>query len=235
MPTVMALPFGDRVYLVDTFRGDLVRDVTVPDRQTRLAFIGDRQLFVKAERADAGCRFTVEAFDVTSGSSVWREEGFDLDTARGAGCEQRENPIGAGGRLVVTGSDARPMLVEADQADRTWTGPPGAQVLATDGLLAVVLAPDRQSLSVIDAATTGGRTVWSGELGLDPQAAITPSLVIVRDSDGGRLLVLQRSSMRVSLEIKTKVDVIGYGRSAILLTSGRSIGYHSVSGSRSSG
>jgi hypothetical protein len=234
LPTVMALPFGDRVHLVDTFAGRLLREVAVPDRQTRVAFIGDRQLFVRAERADSGCRFTVEALDVTSGDSVWREDGFDLDTARGAGCEQRENPIGAGGRLVVTGSDARPMLVEADQAARTWTGPPGAQVLATDGLLAVVLAPDRQSLSVIDAAAPGGRTVWSGELGLDPLAAITPNLVIIRDTDAGRLLALQRGSMRVVLEVKTKVDVIGYGRSGILLTSGRSIGYLPVGGTRAS-
>ena len=43
---------------------------------------------------------------------------------------------------MVTGSDAKPMLVEADKAARTWIGVPGEKVLATDGLLAVILAAD---------------------------------------------------------------------------------------------
>jgi hypothetical protein len=227
IPTVMPLVFDDRVVAVDTNRRRVVAEATAPDRETRVTFLGDRMLFVRAERADAGCRFRVEAFDVGSGSSVWVESGFDLDTARGAGCEQREDPVGGGSKLVVNGSDARPMLVNADLADRVWTGAPGARVLATDGLLAVVVGPDRQTVSVIDAVTPDGRTVWSGELGLDPQAAITDEMVILRDADRGRLFVLDRNiaPLRQVLELKTKAEIAGYGADAIVLTSGRSIGY----------
>jgi hypothetical protein len=170
----------------------------------------------------------VEAFDVATGVSQWTESGFDLDTARGAGCEQRLDPMGSGSRLVVNGSDARPMLVEADRAVKTWTGVPGERVLATDGLLAVIVGADRQQVQVIDAAVPGGAPLWTGEVGLDPEAAITESFVIIRDADKGRLIVLRRGSMTIKLDIKTKSDVVGFGHDAILLGSGRSVGYHSV-------
>jgi outer membrane protein assembly factor BamB len=228
IPPVMPLLFDDQIYVVDTVEHRVLRQAAAPDRQTRVTFLGDRMLHVRADRADAGCTFVVEAFDVDSGAVVWTEHGFDLDTARGAGCEQREDPIGAGSKLVVNGSDARPMLVGADEAERIWTGPPGARVLATDGLLAVVVGPDRKSVSIIDAVTPDGRTVWSGELGLDPTAAITSSMVILRDTDGGRLIVVGRTSKTVVLELKTRADVAGYGPTGIVLTSGRSIGYYPV-------
>jgi outer membrane protein assembly factor BamB len=229
IPIYLVLTIDGRIYVVSTDRGD-VRDLAAPDRDTRVAFIGGRLLFVHTERADSGCHFNVEAFDVESGESRWTEPGFDLDTARGAGCEQRQDPLGAGARLVVTGSDAKPMLVEADRAERTWTGVPGERVLATDGLLAVILAADGTHVKVIDAATAGGRTLWAAEVGLDAQAAITEFFVIIRDADAGKLLVLRKgtSTMSVKLELKSKADVLGAGRSAILISTARYVGYHQV-------
>jgi len=229
MPTVMALPAGDKVLLVDTFAGRLLREATVPDREMRVAFVGDRLLFVRAERAEAGCRYLVEAFDVESGNSAWKEAGFDLDTARGAGCEQREDPMGVGGRLVVTGTDAKPMLVEADNAARTWTGVPGERVLATDGRLVAIMAADRKTVRLVDAAAPDARALWSGAGGMDPQAAVTSAWVLILDRDARKLTVLQRSSMRPALTIETTSDVIGYGSTGIVITSGRSIGYFPLS------
>jgi hypothetical protein len=226
IPPVMPLLIDERIYAVDTAEPRVVREAAPPDRQTRVTFLGDRMLHVRAERADAGCRFVVEAFDVVSGATAWIENGFDLDTARGAGCEQREDPIGVASKLVVNGSDARPMLVGAHAAERIWTGPPGSRVLATDGLLAVILEPDRKTVQIIDVGTPNGRTVWSGQLGLDPQAAVAGPMVILRDTDQGRLLVLRRGSMAVALDLKTKAEVAGFGTSGIVLASGRSIGFH---------
>jgi hypothetical protein len=226
IPPVMPILIDDRIYAVDTAEHRVLREAAPPDRQTRVTFLGDRMLHVRAERAEAGCRFVVEAFDVTSGTSVWTENGFDLDTARGAGCEQREDPIGVASKLVVNGSDARPMLIGADAAERIWTGPPGSRVLATDGQLAVILEPDRKTVQIIDVGAPDGRRVWSQELGLDPQAAIAGSMVILRDTDRGQLLVLRRGTMAVALNLKTKADIAGFGASGIVLTSGRSIGFH---------
>lgn len=235
IPPVMPIVIDDRIYVVDTAEHRVVREVDAPDRQTRVTFLGDRMLHVRADRAEAGCQFAVEAFDLFSGASVWSEPGFDLDTARGAGCEQRDDPMGSGSKLVVNGSDARPLLVDADKAERDWVGPPGARVLATDGRLAVILEPDRKTVRVIDVVVPDGRVLWSGELGLDPQAAVTTTMVILRDSDRGRLFVLRRGPrMNVALDLRTRADVAGFGASAIVLTSGRSIGYHPVRTSNSS-
>jgi hypothetical protein len=226
IPPVMPLIIDERIYAVDTAEHRVVREAAAPDRQTRVTFLGDRMLHVRAERAEAGCRFLVEAFDVDSGETAWIENGFDLDTARGAGCEQREDPLGAASQLVVNGSDARPMLIGASAAERIWIGPPGSRVLATDGSLAVILEPDRQTVHVIDVGRPDGRTVWSRQLGLDPQAAVTGPMVILRDTDRGQVLVLRRGSMAVALELKTRADIAGFGTSGIVLTSGRSIGFH---------
>jgi hypothetical protein len=230
IPTYLVLTLNDRVFVVNTFRGVLIREFAAPSRDIRVAFLGDRLLYVRTERADAGCHFHVEAFDIETGESRWAEPGFDLDTARGAGCEQRQDPLGAGARLVVNGSDAKPMLVEVDQAVRTWTGVPGERVLATDGLLAVILAADGTHVKVIDAATVDGRTLWTGAVGLDAQAAITRAFVIIRDADAERLLVLRKgsTSMSVKLELKSKATVVGAGADGILLSTARYVGYHQV-------
>jgi hypothetical protein len=229
LPPIMAMEYDDKIHVVDTATHSIVRETVAPDRETRVSFIGDRMLFVRAAPAEAGCTFQVQAFDVDSGATVWQEDGFNLDTAQGAGCEQRQDPLGAGGRLVVNGTDARPMLVTADDAARIWTGAPGAKLLASDGELAVVVAPDRQTVSIIDASVPDGRTVWTGQVGLDPNAAVTRDMVIIRDSDQGRLLVLRRFTMQVKLDIKTRSDVAGYGRSGIVITTARSIGFEAVS------
>ena len=236
IPTHLVFTIDRSLFIVETNHRDdadavvRVREVAAPDRETRVSFIGGRLLFIRAERADAGCHFRVEAFDIESGESEWTEPGFDLDTARGAGCDQRLDPLGAGARLVVTGSDAKPMLVEADKAARTWTGVPGEKVLATDGLLAVILAADGTNVKVIDAATVGGRTLWAAQVGFNAKAAITESFVIIRDVDAGKLLVLRRgaSTMSVKLELKSKADVVGVGANAILLSTARYVGYHEV-------
>jgi hypothetical protein len=102
-------------------------------------------------------------------------------------------------------------------------------VLATDGRLAVILEPDRKTVRVIDAVIPQGRNLWSGELGLDPEAAITATMVILRDSDRGRLFVLRVGfPMSVVLELKSRAEIAGFGANAIVITSGRSIGYHHV-------
>jgi outer membrane protein assembly factor BamB len=238
LPTHLVFTIEGRIYIVETRHRDdtdpatppRVREVAAPDRETQVSFIGGRLLFVRAERADAGCHFKVEAFDIESGESEWVEPGFDLDTARGAGCDQRLDPLGAGARLVVTGSDAKPMLVEADKAARTWTGVPGEKVLATDGLLAVILAADGTHVTVIDAASAGGRVLFQARVGFNAKAAITQSFVIIKDVAASKILVLRRgaSTMSVKLELKSKADVVGVGVNAILISTARYVGYHEV-------
>jgi hypothetical protein len=40
--------------------------------------------------------------------------------------------------------------------------------------------------------------------------------------------VLRRAFMTVALDLKTRADIAGYGPAGIVLSSGRSVGYHPV-------
>src|SRR4030095_7839292 len=86
IPTHLVFTIESRIYIVETGLIDdtdparsgrsRVREIIAPDRETQVSFIGGRLLFVRAERADAGCHFRVEAFDIESGESEWVEPGF---------------------------------------------------------------------------------------------------------------------------------------------------------------
>ncbi|HLT10639.1 MAG TPA: hypothetical protein VK028_07520, partial [Micromonosporaceae bacterium] len=224
-PPLLGLPVDGRIYLVDTFRGTYVREIVPPDRQTRLAVSNDRYLYVHAQPSAAGCTYWVEAFDYLTGESRWREEGFNLDTASGAGCEQRREPLGRGGQLVVTGADNRPRLVRAAQAEETWVGVPGEQVLATDGELALVAGADRSRLTLIDVQRPKAEPIWDTTAGLGAKAAITARQIIIVDRDKEQLIVLSRTGTVVRLQVKTSATLIGYGSSGVVLASGRKVGY----------
>jgi outer membrane protein assembly factor BamB len=118
------------------------------------------------------------------------------------------------------------MLVNADTGDPEWTGIPGEKVLAADYGIAVVESADRKTVKVIDVLAVPAKVTWTGEMGVDPQAAVTQEWVIIRDGDAGRLLVFRRFGMAQRLEIKTSATVIGYGPTGILISSGRRVGFH---------
>ena len=226
VPAVFALPVDGRIEPVDTYHQSLAPAVTPPDRLTRVAASSDQILFVHAQRASSGCVYRVQAFNYATAKPSWSKDGYDLSTASGAGCEQRKDPLGADRHLVVTSSANAPMLVNADTGEPEWTGVPGEKVLAADFGIAVVASVDRKTVKVVDVLAIPARVNWTGEMGTDPQAAVTPDWVIVRDGDAGKLLVFKRLGMEKKLEIKTSATVVGYGPTGILIASGRRVGFH---------
>jgi hypothetical protein len=225
LPPVIGLDVQGRIQMIDTFRGVRVREVTAPDRETRVAFSGERLIYSHAERGDTSCRFRLEAFDYRTNSPAWQRDGLDLDTASGAGCEQRRDPLGAGNRLVAVRGDNHPTLIGAVDGQPVWTGVPGERILATDGELAVVVAADRKTVRVLDLLGVEQRAVWTATMGLDPEAAVTPNLVIIRDGDSGRVVVLSHVGARLLRDIKTKSTIVGHGPQGLIVASGRRIGY----------
>jgi outer membrane protein assembly factor BamB len=229
LPPVIGLTVDGRLQVIDTVAGTRLREFTAPDRQTRVALSNGRILLSHAEPGASGCRYWVEALDAKTGQSQWRKDGYDLDTASGAGCEQRRDPLGAGNRLVARGSDNVPRLLDVATGEPMWTGVPGERVLATDGLLAVVEGADRKTVRVLDLLDAHQVAVWLGEVGLDSKAVITREFVIISDSDKGRVIVLNHGS-RVLADVKTKASLVGYGPAGLVLASGRKIGFIPVSG-----
>jgi outer membrane protein assembly factor BamB len=225
VPTVIGLTVDGRVQIIDTIDGKRLREVTAPDRQTRLTLSSGRILLSHAEPGLSGCRYWLEALDAKTGVSQWRKDGYDLGTASGANCEQRRDPLGAAGRLVVRGADNIPTLLDVATGAPMWSGAAGERILATDGLLLVVEGVDRRTVRVIDVLAADQRAVWSGQLGIGSQATVTRELVILSDLDQGRVIVLNHSGLGTLKEIKTKATIVGYGANGLLLGSGRRIGY----------
>ena len=79
------------------------------------------------------------------------------------------------------------------RASRSGPGCPGEKVLAADFGVAVVASVDRKTVKVVDVLAVPARVTWTGAMGVDPQAAVTPDWVIVRDGDAGRVLVFSGS------------------------------------------
>jgi hypothetical protein len=226
LPPVIGLTIDGRVQVIDTVVGERVREVTPPDRQTRIALSGERVLFVHAEPAgDGGCRFWIAATDYRGGATVWRKDALNLDTASGVGCEQRRSPLGAGNRLIATQADGRPTLIAASDGRSVWTGAAGERILATDGELAVVQGADRKTVRVHDLLDPQSRPVWTGEFGVDPEAAVTRDHVIIRDADKDRVVVLSHFGLSTLREFKSKATIVGQGGQGLLLASGRKIGF----------
>src|SRR4030095_3869696 len=107
-------------------------------------------------------------------TSVWRHEGYNLDTADQIGCEQRREPLGSGGLLSAVRGDNHPVLLDGAHGSERWTGEVGEKVLATDGALAVIESADRQNVRIIDLLDSG-RQAWTAQLGGDPGAAGQPT------------------------------------------------------------
>jgi outer membrane protein assembly factor BamB len=225
VPPVIGLTVGDRVQIIDTVEGKRLREVTAPDRQTRLALFNGRILLSRAEPGSTGCRYSLEALDARTGASLWRNEGYDLGTVSGGDCEQRRDPLGAGGRLVARGADNVPRLLDVATGQPVWSGAVGEQILATDGLLVAVEGADRRTVRIVDVLASDQRALWSGQLGLGSQATVTREFVILTDVDQGRVIVLNHNGLSKLKEIKTGAIVVGYGESGLVLGSGRRIGY----------
>jgi hypothetical protein len=221
-PSVIALLIDGRVQVVDLVEGRVLREIDPHGLLTRVSVAGGRVIITKASRGESACRYVVEAFDVQTGASVWRQEGYDLDTASGIGCEQRRDPLGRGGLLSAVRGDNHPVLLDAADGSERWVGQLGERVLATDGALAVIEGADRQTARLIDLLD-GNTVAWSLKLGENPDAAVTSRAVLVRDSTNDRLVVLSRSGVLLR-DLKTDSELIGYGRIGIVLASGRTVG-----------
>lgn len=225
LPPVIGLTVDDKVQIINTVDGTRLREITAPDRQTRLSLANGRILLSHAEPGASGCRFWLEALDAKTGQSQWRKDGYDLNTASGAGCEQRRDPLGAGGQLVVRGSDNIARLVDVSTGEPVWSSAVGERIVATDGLLVVVEGTDRTSIRVVDVLAADQRVVWSGQLGIGARATVTREFVLLADVDKGRIVVLNHNGLGLLKQIKTKADVVGYGPGGLLLGSGRRMGY----------
>jgi outer membrane protein assembly factor BamB len=226
-PDVLGFPFGDRLLVVDAVEGRLLREVSQTDRHNRAIVTAGRLLFAKSERIGSGCHFSVEALDPDSGEPVWQREGLDVGSTSGAGCEQRNDPIGGGEVLSSVDRDNRPVLLRTRDGQQLWKGQLGEEVVAIDGELAAIRSVDHATVRIIDLLD-GNSVVAERDADSPPQVAITQCSLFFLGPPRNQLVVLGRDGVTVRAEAKLLSTIVGYGDNGVVVAAGRTVGVLSL-------
>jgi hypothetical protein len=226
-PEFMALPFEDKVVVIDASSGVQVREVKVDDRRTRVAVIGNQMLTIKAVHQDSGCRYTVRAVQAIpegpTDPTSWDNQQLDFGTADGIGCEQTKWPVGDGHLIRVLNPKGQQLLISADSGKTVYAAPLGAEILTTDSTRLVQRDPGNKTISLY--SVQGGDARWSRAAGKNQDIAITSNAVLILDHPDRMFFALDPVDGRELINVKTRGSFLGYGSSGVLLSEGRSVGY----------
>ncbi|GAA1880395.1 hypothetical protein GCM10009687_55840 [Asanoa iriomotensis] len=226
MPPMLGLPIDDKVFVVDTAVGQVVRELT-PERDERLVVVGGRVLRIKAVSADGSCYFSVVASDAATGGQVWRNAGINMRTAKDGGCAQRDDP--GGGRNVVVGvaADARELVIDAYDGRILFTGAPGERLLGVDDRYAVARTADGGALRSVEL---GGRGKWQRPTQPKSSVALTEPAVVVVDQKPDRIIALHPGTGAELVNVRSEADVLAVGPAGMIIVSGRDMAYLPFSG-----
>jgi hypothetical protein len=219
MPIMLGFPLGGKVQVVNTGNGRRV-GAAESGQTTRVVVVGGRLLYSTAQRKGGQCRYALEARDPASGESVWRRDGYDLRTASGAGCEQRRDPSGTGGALAAVRGDNREVLLSAATGAELWVGAAGEQVLATDGLVALIRTAGGKAVKAVDLGSQDA--LWQHTAGSGVEASLNRNAALIIDT--GRVRAVEIGTGQVVIDVRTTARVAGCGPEGIVLASGRTIG-----------
>jgi outer membrane protein assembly factor BamB len=223
MPSLMGLPDGGRVRVVDTARGRVVQTVD-PGPEQRIAVTGGRVLTVTGEARDGTCYYSVTASDPPDSGAVWSRDGLNLRTAdNGSACKQDRDP--AGGDDVVLGVDpvGREQLLAAHDGRVLWRGGKDQDVLALNDRYAVIRSADGRTLSGHGFAN--GKTLWQRKVNDGASAALSPHAAIIANTSPRRIIAVAPGSGRVLVEARTEAKVFATGPSGLLAVDGRDMAY----------
>ena len=222
LPSLMGLPDGGRVRIVDTATGKVVQTVT-PKPEERVSVAGGRVLTVTGEAGDGTCYYSVVATDPGAGV-VWQRTGLNLRTAdNGSSCKQNRDP--AGGDDVVLGVDpvGREELIAAHDGRRLWYGAKGQDVMAVNDAHAVIRSDDKRQFSGRSFST--GDVTWRRDVNDGASAALTPYAAIVANTSPRRVVALAPSSGRVLVDARTEASVFATGPDGLIVVDGRDMAY----------
>jgi len=226
MPPMLGLPIDNRVYVVDTAAGKVVREIE-PERDERVVVVGGRVLRIKAVAADGTCYFSVVASDAATGGEVWRNAGINLRTAKDGGCAQRDDP--AGGRNVIVGvaADARELVIDAYDGRILFTSAPGEHLLGVDDRYAVVRTADG---SAVHSVELGGRGTWRRASGPKSNVALTQPAVVMVEEKPDKIIALNPGTGKELVNVRSEADVLAVGPAGMIIVSGRDLAYLAFQG-----
>jgi hypothetical protein len=223
MPRYLAFLQDHRVQIIDTAAAKRVREEDVPlDAQS--VVVANRTVRASAATRNGGCRYQVTGRDAGSGAQVWRNDGYDLGTTGGVGCEPRREPAGAGTVLVATRGDNRPVFMSAvDGRDLAVAGP-DETILGTDGEYGLIRSADRKKIRAV-SLTRGGATAWTRDAPTTARVGLTPYAIFIADAEGATITALDPATGQVKLNLASTAAVLGVHADGVVLGHGRTVGF----------
>jgi hypothetical protein len=227
MPRYLGYMIDRKVQVVDTEAGRRVREEEVPN-DARSVVAGNRTVRTVGDKQGDNCAFVVTGRDAGSGGSVWRQEGYDLQTTGGAGCEPRRDPAGDGTALVAVRDDGRAVVLSVVDGRELAVAAPEETILGTNGEVVVVRSRDGKRLRAISLGTGGA--AWARDSQPSAKVGVTDVAVFITDAATDRLVAVDPGSGQVRLSIESGAEVLGFSPSGVMLGRGRTIGYMAFSG-----
>lgn len=219
VPTAAGLVIDGNVTMINPRTGKRFGDADVDDT-TQVRVAGGLVLRLTARPRDGGCRYTAEARR-PGGGRAWRQDGYDPGTVDGAACEQRREPMLAGGMLAVTRDDSRPAVVDIATGRPRWTGAKGDKVLAVASEAAAVRAADG-SAAVVNLKT--GRQVWHDKVAGKVEVVGTPYALVFLAATANRLIAIDPTGT-VRRNVEGSPSILAASAGGLVLASGRTLGY----------
>jgi outer membrane protein assembly factor BamB len=225
-PALIGLSFDDDVHAVDTSNGHDLG--TFRRTSTTRMVVADKEIIeaTVSARGDT-CYSTILARNPRTGSVIWRQPGYNARTAGGLGCEQHEDPVGAGSALLTSDPVGRDAVLSVRTGSVLFRAPVGDRVVATNGDIAVTRTADKKSLYAIDLSS--GHRLWTRAADLHAEVGIAPHGVILADPVNEKLVVLSPSTGAELLDVKSGATILGVGTHQVIVSIGRSLGPLSVS------
>lgn len=222
LPRLVGVVVNRRITVLDTRSGAVVGR-HAPNVHTQVMVTDGRVLSLAARPvSDGGCRYLVRGGQ-PSGRQVWQRAGYDPGTVSGSGCEQRSDPVVAGGVLVAVAPDGRPALIGIRSGEIRWTGAPRDTLLAVAGRVAVVRVAKTGRLSALDPRT--GRKLWDRAAHRRAHVVATDHAVLISESEAGTITAVSPDGGGVLGLWRSQATPVGVDRAGLVLASGRTVGY----------
>jgi outer membrane protein assembly factor BamB len=221
-PALIGLRMGDQIHVIDTVHGKALH-VFTPDKTQRIVVTPDIVLSDTATLRGNSCYYQESGLDPATGRQIWHENGYNLGTSSGLGCDQRHDESGGGDMILGTNTAGRDLVLDASTGHLRYTAPAGEHVVAMDATLAVLSSTDGDEIHAIDLGT--GKQLWSQASHRDATVGVMPDYVVSADpTDAGKITAYGRRTGDALLTVVSGSTVLGAGPSSLIINIGRTLG-----------
>jgi hypothetical protein len=227
VPPLLGFPVGDEVQVVDTANGHRLRAYRSTSRSWA-AVAGDRVVLTGGNDKKGPCHVRAEGRDPAGDRPVWHLDGYDLHTGTALGCDQRDNPAGAGGLLDATSPDGHEALLDPATGEEAYRAGSGEKIVDSDGRLVLVRTADKTGIKAVDLGS--GAVRWHRPAGKGVGALLGPGVVVLTDPDTAKLTVVSLAG-HVLVDVSSQATVLGYADTGLLVGIGSGVGLLTYRGS----